>query len=64
VSLNSTLESNKEEKKKDLVARRLSSLSHSGVRLSIDACRLREGSGFRVQGSGFRVQGSGFRVEG
>ena len=31
------------KKQKDLVSRRLSSLSHSGVRLSIDACWLREG---------------------
>jgi len=66
VSLNSRLESNKEEEEKFTVCdaskvypgRQMSQICHTGPGFRV------QGSGFRVQGSGFRGQGSGFRVQG
>ena len=53
VSLNSRLDSHKEEASR---VRAHDLREHPRFRV--------RGSGFRVQGSGFRVQGSGFRVWG
>ena len=75
VSLNSRLESNKEEGEPLQGARAPFSVeappscalltpgSSSGVGFRVQGLGFGvQGSGFRVQGLGFRVQGSGFRV--
>ena len=66
VSLNSRLESNREEEEKIFQnwGARLESVHRNGLLGGTDRGFRVEGSGFRFQGSSFRVQGSGFKVQG
>ena len=73
LSLNSRIESNKEEEKKktrSIWLKKSGASDDGGMNITFPTCSIvhsvcrAQGAGCRVQGTGFRVQGAGCRVEG